>query len=584
MIPGQGSTPPNGQNAPNAWGMPNAYSSVIAALVQGANHQGPVTPEQIAAVQQWLIAKGRVQEVPNVALDPGNPEYVKILSEIQNQPEVAAPITPEEQTPPPPPPGPPGGAPGAMPVPGMGGEPGGQPMQPMSSFLPDIFADDRSLENKVMDLSKGGHQHCPQCMGELGMLHDGQYHCADCGYMGRHTQEGDQERIPALEGRTAADNVAPRCPKCDSATTGMVGDADNHARCHACKHMWKIEGINDMASGDSSITSRTAAPHPSQQANPMGVPAAEQDAPLNQGGNEDSSLTWEDTEGQAIRANQEYIMKNPEIPIPDIVRVLQVKPDSLHVELLGTVPGETNELSTDTHITKEETEMRHLTFEPLAQNADDRNNEPPPGEAQTPGYQNNPPSGQTTDEHQNSYPPSPVSSVTAQNENVCPHCGHKDFYSSMSSPVTVMHDCYRCGKSWETKEEMTGSDGDPGRFSWVMEDDDEEDWGVMQRRMGMRADAGTRSIGDIAAKDERLQMVREKLSHAKQERTERLAGKNFTPSEQRDLIDEDGIARNSDLLDLAGTHYEARDDWSGKHNAENVPDEHFAIGLLSDLT
>lgn len=34
-------------------------------------------------------------------------------------------------------------------------------------------------------------------------------------------------------------------------------------------------------------------------------------------------------------------------------------------------------------------------------------------------------------------------------------------------------------------------------------------------------------------------------------------GAKFTPYEQRDFIDEDGMARNSDKLDLMGTHYEA---------------------------
>lgn len=36
----------------------------------------------------------------------------------------------------------------------------------------------------------------------------------------------------------------------------------------------------------------------------------------------------------------------------------------------------------------------------------------------------------------------------------------------------------------------------------------------------------------------------------------RLAGKKFTPMEQRDFIDEEGTARNSDKLDLTNTHYD----------------------------
>lgn len=38
----------------------------------------------------------------------------------------------------------------------------------------------------------------------------------------------------------------------------------------------------------------------------------------------------------------------------------------------------------------------------------------------------------------------------------------------------------------------------------------------------------------------------------------RLAGKKYTPMEQREFIDEPGVARNADKLDLHGTHYEGR--------------------------
>lgn len=37
----------------------------------------------------------------------------------------------------------------------------------------------------------------------------------------------------------------------------------------------------------------------------------------------------------------------------------------------------------------------------------------------------------------------------------------------------------------------------------------------------------------------------------------KLAGKKYTPMEQREFIDEQGIARNADKLDLRGTHYES---------------------------
>jgi hypothetical protein len=38
--------------------------------------------------------------------------------------------------------------------------------------------------------------------------------------------------------------------------------------------------------------------------------------------------------------------------------------------------------------------------------------------------------------------------------------------------------------------------------------------------------------------------------------TVRTAGAKYTPTEQREFINESGTARNRDKLNLAGTHYE----------------------------
>lgn len=494
-----------------------AHTDLIAAIVDSANHQGPVTPEQIASVQQWLIQQGRVDEVPNVPLDPGNPEYAKILAEIQNDPMHVPTVTPEEQTQPP---APQPSAPGGMPVPGMGGEPGGQPMQPMSSFLPDF---------------------------------------------------------------TAADNVAPRCPVCNSGTTGLVGDADGHARCHSCSNVWKLKDMLDdsPAAGSSSIA-RVAIheehQHGGEQANPIGVPAAEQEGRTNQGGDEDSSLTWKDSMGAPLRTGEQYQMINPSYSLPDLVRVERVKPDGIDVTLLGTYANDPtghdpNTLTSSAPISREDMESQNLSFEPINQTADDQNNEPPPGSA-APGLPQVPPSGQTTDEHASREPQMSMSSV---HDNDCPRCGHREFTSSMISAEATEHNCFRCGHDWVTEEKameyQAGID-----LSWINEDDNAEDF-LSPREGMMRAAMKSRSLGDIAEKDGRLRAIRERLDQEGQERQQRVAGKNFTRKEQRELIDEDGVARNSSLLDLSNTHYEARYDESGKANAMNVPNEHLFLGL-----
>ncbi len=531
------------------------HLDLIASLVDSANHQGPVTPEQIAAVQQWLIENGRVNEVPNVPLDPGNPEYAKILAEIQQNPTVPPTVTPEEQTQPPAPQQP---APGGMPVPGMGGEPGGQPMQPMSSFLPDFTAaDDLETQHQKGQHVHGLHPDCPICAQKE---------------KAEPYREFEEEMGSKLmPGHTAADNIAPRCPVCNSATTGMVGDPDNHSRCHACGNVWKGPSILDdtSAAGNSAIA-RVAGPGPEQDAQPVNVPAAEQDAALNQGGDEDSSLTWKDTEGNPIQAKQEYTMKNPSFSVPDVIRVERVKPDGLDVTLLGMYGNDSNTLKSSVPISKEDMEMQELTFEPLAQNADDRNNEPPPG-SQTPGEEQVPPSGQTTDERANSELQPSQASV---DDDSCPRCGHNEHTSSMINPDATEHDCFRCGHNWVTEEK--GGRAEAGvDIGWVMEDDDAEDF-LGARRQSMAA-AQSRDIGSI--QDSRREEIRARLAHNKQERMQREGGKHFTPREQRELIDEDGMARNSDMLDLEGTHYKTRDSYDSKTDPERVRDADLFLGV-----
>ncbi len=502
-----------------------AHTDLLASLVESANHQGPVTPEQIAAVQQYLIQQGRVDEVPNVPLDPGNPEYAKILAEIQQNPTVPPTVTPEEQTQPPPPQP---SAPGGMPVPGMApGEAGGQPMQPMSSFLPEF------------DFSE----------------------------------------------HTSADNIAPRCPKCNSATTGMVGDADHHAKCHACHNVWSVGDIlSDENYGQTSIAKtalRDERPYGGhgEQANPVGVPAADQAQQTNQGNDEDSSMTWADTAGAPLRAGQTYQMVNPSYSLPDLVRVERVKPDGLDVTLLGTFANDPsqrdpNSLTSSTPISKEDADLQQLSFEPVNQTADDQNNEPPPGSA-APGNAQVPPSGQTTDEQASSEPQMATHSSV---ESDCPRCGRMEVTSSMITPEATEHECFRCGHTWVTEEEpmefTAGVD-----LSYLMEDEDAEDFLTPRRADMARQQTQSRSLADIAGKDERLRAVREHLTREGAERQQRLAGKHFTPREQRELIDEDGIARNGSFMDLEGTHYKTRDDYESKTNPERVRDADLFLGL-----
>ena len=555
-----------------------AHTDLLATFVDSANHQGPVTPEQIAAVQQFLIQEGRVDEVPNVPMDPGNPEYAKILAEIQGNPNVPPTVTPEEQTQPP---APQPAAPGGMPVPGMApGEAGGQPMQPMASFLPDFFSAEEDNDDD------GREAICPHCEGKG---------CTECQFTGRRypSQSIPHPKAIGTEAKTAADNIAPRCPKCNSGTTGMVGDQDHHAKCHACHNVWKLADlVSDESYGQTSIAKtalheeRQHGGQSNDQANPIGVPAAEQEGQMNQGGDEDSSLTWKDSTGAPLKAGQQYQMVNPSFSIPDLVRVERVKPDGLDVTLLGTYandPGQQdpNMLTSSTPISKQDMEMQQLSFEPVNQTADDRNNEPPPG-SQAPGLAQVPPSGQTTDEHAGSEPEMMAHSSVDPD---CPRCGHREFTSSMITAEATEHSCFRCGHDWVTEEkvEKFGSGQGEGwtnpSADWLNEDDNAD--GLSPRHAGMmQAGQQSRNLGDIAEKDDRLRAVKEYLQGEKTAHTERLAGKNFTRKEQRELIDEDGIARNSDLLSLEGTHYKTSYE-EDRVNPERVRDSDMFLGLFN---
>src|SRR5208283_2860939 len=131
-----------------------------------------------------------------------------------------------------------------------------------------------------------------------------------------------------------------------------------------------------------------------------------------------------------------------------------------------------------THISKEEVDMDKLTFTPATNNADERPDPAQPG-MQTPGLDQVPPSGPTTDERENSLP----TQQSSIDDGSCPRCGHDERTSSMVATDTTYHECYRCGNSWETKEDVEGFEAGAD-LRWVLgSDEDEED--LSPRSAGM---------------------------------------------------------------------------------------------------
>jgi RimJ/RimL family protein N-acetyltransferase len=380
------------------------------------------------------------------------------------------------------------------------------------------------------------------------------------------------QQIAAAVAKFAADSYAPRCPDCGSASTGFQ-NASGDAYCHSCTKSWKPTELVERKIGAPIINDQADA------ANAPSVPAADQEAPRDVEQEQDTSLTWSDTGGQPLQTGQEYYIHTPRFQIPDLAQIVSIKPDSITVKKIGEVVNPLEEDS-DTmgysyEISKEEAEMDELTFEPAGDDesattdfSDARNNVQdvtgPNTEPQAPRTQ---------------FSSLNEAAVEEDARPVCPNCGEgRRISSSMSSPTTIEHDCYRCAHIWETTEELeehtAGVD-----LSWINEDDAPWDEGFAPPRMAM---GGTsRSLSDIAGKDDYYQQRKALLDHNKQEREQRLAGAKFTPREKRDFIDEEGVARNSDRLDLDGTHYEAtyrtRDDAYGR--GDLVPDDHM-LGMF----
>lgn len=123
----------NRETAPG-WIPPNqlpAHIRHLGPMRQGANHQGPHSPEQIAAVQQYLKDVGRGDEEPNVPMAPW--QYEREMAEVAGQPNQppqdtsAQPQPAQEEAPPE----------ATMPMPGMTAPPPGQ-FAPTASHAPGL--------------------------------------------------------------------------------------------------------------------------------------------------------------------------------------------------------------------------------------------------------------------------------------------------------------------------------------------------------------------------------------------------------------------------------------------------------------
>jgi hypothetical protein len=72
----------------------------------------------------------------------------------------------------------------------------------------------------------------------------------------------------------------------------------------------------------------------------------------------DVARTWVDDDGSPLKVGREYKMKSAQYDIPDIVRIIAVKPDSVEFEITSQFG-----LNHRTELTRQEANMEKITFE-----------------------------------------------------------------------------------------------------------------------------------------------------------------------------------------------------------------------------
>lgn len=552
-IPSPTATPPAGPGTG-----PNPIMPFVGKVA--GDTQGPVSKEQQAAVAQLLIDTNRHDEIPTMLQRPEL--YADELAQVTQNDQTQPPPVDPNQTPPPQPPMDPSQM-GQMPVPGMSVPPG-------AGGSPSPYT------------------------GKIATPHPG----------------------------------APRCPNCNSATTGFLkddGTSDTDGICHSCGKVWDLPDAKGVRTSDYE--------------NPVATPAADQQKAYDPSQDQDSSMTWVDADGDPIIEGQEYELFTSQYPIPDRVRIDQKKPDEIVYSTIGEFDPNPQDasgtLEYQNRISREEFQMQKYQFKKAdGQDSDagDQTLDQYADTSQAPQFTE--PVGQPGIQPRGSWTPegrvaihkhSPMSEYDKHfggeagaaekakaamkkqygdekgeevfyatvnkkksgdittgkkpTDSFCPKCASEHISSSMSSPTTTFHECYRCAHGWETKEEGFETDGSQGR-AWLMTGSgpaEDDFWQGYERAQKMGdAGGGSRSLAAAAARDPRLREISERLDG---NRMAREAGKRFTPYEQRNFIDERGTARNADKLDLTGTHYESHRYLGDKANGANVPDAELFLGI-----
>lgn len=289
--------------------------------ITASDTQGPHTNEQQAAVAEYLIEEGREDEIPNMLENPA--DYDSELAEMQNkQPMLDE--SPEDIG---------MGAQDQMAQMGMGPEQGGSPAgPPMGGEMPPGLP---GAAPGIPDMSAP----TPADLNPAGP-----------GAMPPPIMSSVTSSMLDAAFKYGADNVAGACPKCDGHTTKMM-QQDGKSKCHSCGHEWADETFQ-KSDGDSSHSVTTSSFYAALDSFVEEEPEPEID---------ESSHTWTDEDGEPIQEGQEYEIYASNYEIPDIGRVVEVKPDAIVYEIESD-----GGLRTTIEIDRQEADLNGYRFAPTS--------------------------------------------------------------------------------------------------------------------------------------------------------------------------------------------------------------------------
>lgn len=319
------------------------------------------------------------------------------------------------------------------------------------------------------------------------------------------------------------DSVAEPCPKCGSHSTGYTDVENGDCGCKTCHHHWKADSL---AQNKEATVHQADGP----EQNPIAVSPDVAEQQFDPEKQEDSSLTWTDASGNPLVAGKTYDMYSENYQIPDRIRVDRVKPDVINYTLIGEYG-----ISHETELTHEEADIENTSFVPSGEDHDAQ----PDGQGDLEGNMDDP--TQRSDPGQQSDLSTPhmqMASVTADvPTKTCPECQGRGITPD-SIPGIAEYNCPACKGGGRIPDLTNGISGGPQAVSQRGPID-----GLPYPGEEYTASVDTET-GPDWLKEEGI----------------RTAGAHFTPYEQRDFIEEDGVARNADKMSLSGTHYEATDD------------------------